>query len=236
MIVPSTRRRVQRAIPHLLWGLAITLFLAVPGPWIETWSGFDWRRGTEWIVIRFAASNLEISRSAAMLSELWLWTDAPGGFGFGGPDRSAIRIQSDSMIPRWVDNASQPEADRDVPAYNSTVASGAPLRCAVYSRRIGEDAQGQPVAPFVDAAELGELTLFGISAICVIPLRVLWLGFLVNVAFWGLVSAAVAYAISALRRRLRIAKNLCPQCGYDIRGAASDRCSECGGAIRPAAA
>lgn len=221
---------------HLPIGLVITLLLAVPGPWIETWSGFDWRRGTEWIVIRFAATNLEISRSAAVLSELWLWTDAPGGFGFGGPDRSAIRVQSDSMIPRWVDNASQPEAGRDVPAYNSTVASGAPMRCAVYSRRAGVDAKGQPAWLLFNAADFGELRVFGVTAQVVIPLRVLWLGFLVNVAFWGLVSAAVANAFSAIRRRLRIAKNLCPQCGYDIRGAASDRCSECGGAIRPAAA
>lgn len=234
--MPLTRSRIQQAIPHLLWGLAITLFLAVPGPWIEVWSGIDWQSGSEWIVTRPGATNLEVSRSTAVLYEGWRWTDSPGGFGFEGPDRSAIRLSSDTGFPAWVATAKTADNSKIRWLWIATGASGAPMRCAVCSNWVGEDSAGQPVSSVFDAADFGELTFLGVTAQLVVPLRVLWLGFFVNVAFWSLVSAAVAYTISAIRRRLRIAKNLCPDCGYDIRGATSDRCSECGGAIRPAAA
>ena len=54
-------------------------------------------------------------------------------------------------------------------------------------------------------------------------------------------STFLAYPLTSLawwyfrrRRRIRRAKlGLCAQCGYDLRGAASGRCSECGTAIVP---
>lgn len=57
------------------------------------------------------------------------------------------------------------------------------------------------------------------------------------VPYWFVAAAAAALPLARLaaavrRRRRRSRLNLCPACGYDLRGADSDRCSECG-APRP---
>ena len=60
--------------------------------------------------------------------------------------------------------------------------------------------------------------------------------------WWFLTSASLVVSTVAYcslwrgtrRRRLRDATGLCRACGYDLRGAAHERCPECGAAIAPA--
>lgn len=48
------------------------------------------------------------------------------------------------------------------------------------------------------------------------------------VALVLLLPAAHAYAYRPWKRRRRLRRGLCPDCGYDLRGATSATCSECG--------
>jgi len=60
-----------------------------------------------------------------------------------------------------------------------------------------------------------------------LPVLPLFPGFLLNTLFY---TAALALPLGfiAIRRRLRIARNRCPACGYDFAGLAGAMCPECG--------
>jgi hypothetical protein len=62
------------------------------------------------------------------------------------------------------------------------------------------------------------------------PCRPIWRGFAINTVFYAGVLWLLFAAPSALRRRRRIKRGLCPQCAYDLRGSVggSQQCPECG--------
>jgi hypothetical protein len=65
----------------------------------------------------------------------------------------------------------------------------------------------------------------------VCPLWIIWPGFAINTLFYAMILWLLVAAPSALRRRLRIKRALCPACAYPT--GASDLCSECGNAVKP---
>ena len=64
-----------------------------------------------------------------------------------------------------------------------------------------------------------------------LPLIPVWPGFAVNTLLY----AAALWLLCAIplhvRRRVRMKRGRCPACGYELRGSASDVCSECGAAV-----
>jgi hypothetical protein len=55
-----------------------------------------------------------------------------------------------------------------------------------------------------------------------------WPGFAIDTAIFAGALGALWLAATALRRRLRRARHRCPTCGYDLKGAPSPTCPECG--------
>ena len=60
-----------------------------------------------------------------------------------------------------------------------------------------------------------------------IPYRPMWLGFALNSLLYATI-LWIPFAPFALRQVLRRRRGACMQCGYDLRGAVSAGCSECG--------
>ena len=60
----------------------------------------------------------------------------------------------------------------------------------------------------------------------VLPVGILWLGFLMDTLFYGLVVALLFRAGISIHRLSRLKRNLCPTCAYPMKG--SVICSECG--------
>jgi hypothetical protein len=71
----------------------------------------------------------------------------------------------------------------------------------------------------------------------VIPLQPIWGGLAINTALFGgayaLVLPSSLWLAGAARRRRRAARSLCTSCGYDLKGAPSGACPECGKAALP---
>src|SRR4051812_47538286 len=74
-----------------------------------------------------------------------------------------------------------------------------------------------------------------VAAASIVVLRgdsfeIVWRGYLVGLPFYLVSTLAIIWIVTDIRarkRRGRIARGLCPSCGYDIR-ATPDRCPECG--------
>ena len=58
------------------------------------------------------------------------------------------------------------------------------------------------------------------------PLLVVWPGFAINVAFYGVLSWLLFFAPFTIRRAIRIKRGRCSACGYDLNGLMT--CPECG--------
>lgn len=61
-----------------------------------------------------------------------------------------------------------------------------------------------------------------------LPTRPIMWGFVFNTAFYSIVIWGMFIVPFALRRRRRIARGMCPQCGYDVRNTTTSVCPECG--------
>jgi hypothetical protein len=61
-----------------------------------------------------------------------------------------------------------------------------------------------------------------------LPSRPLWPGFALDTAFYAAIALTLWSAPPAIRRRLRHSRGHCPACGYDLKGAPSATCPECG--------
>jgi hypothetical protein len=61
-----------------------------------------------------------------------------------------------------------------------------------------------------------------------LPTKPLWPWLMINVLLWTIVIGVVMECIKVCRFRVRLLRGRCPECGYDLRGAAESGCSECG--------
>jgi hypothetical protein len=61
-----------------------------------------------------------------------------------------------------------------------------------------------------------------------LPMSVLWSGFALDTAFYDAIALTLWSAPAVIRCRLRRARGRCPACGYDLTGASSAKCPECG--------
>jgi hypothetical protein len=66
---------------------------------------------------------------------------------------------------------------------------------------------------------------FGSPFLPVVPV---WPGFALDTAFYGAIAFALWSAPGLIRRRLRRARGHCPACGYNLEGAPTATCPECG--------
>jgi hypothetical protein len=79
-----------------------------------------------------------------------------------------------------------------------------------------------------------------IAAVLIVVLRgddseIVWRGYLVGMPFYLVPTLIIIWSVRKLvarKRRGRIARGLCPSCGYDLR-ATPERCPECGTAVAP---
>jgi hypothetical protein len=70
---------------------------------------------------------------------------------------------------------------------------------------------------------------------CVLPLRPIWFGFIVNTVLYALILSLLYCVLFVLRRRIHLKRGRCPKCGYDLRHALSGGCPECGWNRQPEA-
>ena len=66
------------------------------------------------------------------------------------------------------------------------------------------------------------------TTVRMLPLAIIWRGFLVDTALYSLVWVVLLTLIVAVRRRLRSRQGCCVICGYDLRGTPHGQCPECG--------
>lgn len=66
------------------------------------------------------------------------------------------------------------------------------------------------------------------TTVRMLPLALIWSGFLADIAFYSLVWFALLMLIVARRRVFRLRKGCCVICGYDLRGTPHGKCPECG--------
>lgn len=62
----------------------------------------------------------------------------------------------------------------------------------------------------------------------VLPLRPIWTGFLLNTLLYAFLAWIMTIGPFQIRRAVRTKRGRCPRCGYNVRGAFDDGCSECG--------
>jgi len=69
------------------------------------------------------------------------------------------------------------------------------------------------------------------TTVRMLPLALIWSGFLADVAIYSLVWFGLLMLIIAGRRALRSREGCCVNCGYDLRGTPHGKCPECGSVI-----
>jgi len=61
-----------------------------------------------------------------------------------------------------------------------------------------------------------------------LPLVPIWPGFLINTLSYAAIWFTLFFGFGSAKRAIRRKRGRCPRCGYDLRGALENGCSECG--------
>ena len=204
---------MERRPLNLLTAVSLLLWVAVTGLWVHSYlrdSHVKWvllRRddpqGAEWLGVYFAPGVLGLTR----------WTYA--GPGTGGGEEAAIYYASWAEWNRYQEKTSAPPP----PATNFWERAGFHLWHAT---------QTDTSDPYT---MWGWLLRRPRNPVLIYRVDQLFL----TLPYWSLVSATASIPILRIlfacgrkwRRRTKVAKNLCPSCGYDLR-ATPGRCPECG--------
>lgn len=146
-------------------------------------------------------------------------------------------------LPPWAEPLAQdllhaPVEERQFIA--TVIAFGAPFKSLTMG---GVTAAGRPRHHVVDGIDMGRWfkTVKGqwialLSDRAHVPTRAMWPGLLGNTLVYGLVPALPLIAWPLTREAWRRRAGRCPACGYDLRGAASRPCPECGASEQAAPA
>jgi hypothetical protein len=66
------------------------------------------------------------------------------------------------------------------------------------------------------------------------PLRPIWPGFAINTIFYAAIVWVLFAVPATIRRRVRRKRGQCAACGYSLRESVSEKCPECGAAVKTA--
>ena len=112
------------------------------------------------------------------------------------------------------------------------VRTGWPLRCLERERHYSFDpnyvSKLHEVATLILPHKLGPIYWGGRQ----LPLRVLWLGMILNTLCYAFISGLFIVALQKLRQRIRLDRKCCPQCNYNLcksitaTGAVCPECSQ----------
>jgi len=164
--------------------------------------GVTWRR--------CAVSGLKIPLDDFRSSEFWRNADEMGNSDWGN---APALLRSDFPIPQL----------------SSESATGWPKRAvwyAVYRDRIG----GRDVLEGgIPLGRLVRVNTFDMTHHPALPLRPIWLGLLVNTAFYTASWFIPLGGVGLMRRWRRRRRGQCPRCAYDLAGLTPGQpCPECG--------
>jgi hypothetical protein len=178
------------------------------------------------------------------------WIQAPGGYRMvvRTPGRF-LTIESVSCIWRTDDPSTPLREGQPMPPrpwspepgeeefWSITWARGWPMRALTASSFIGPWNPSEPLPRLSGFITLREGAFPGrqnralwphYPGAMTLPFSPYWPGFAVDTALYAAIALTFWPIPAAIRRRLRRARNHCPACGYDLKGAPSPTCPECG--------
>ena len=155
------------------------------------------------------------------------WTDGDEGLIHLMPSKTAgAELSSFCWDDDAIDGAARQDGAEVRPARVHRLRAGWPLRSLEGSLSLVDDDGPPPRYTVHTGIGYTRATVFGDPETRVLPLRPLWLGFIVNSALYAVFLGVLWFGPRALRRSLRIKRRRCPACGCPV-GTAS-HCSECG--------
>jgi hypothetical protein len=160
-----------------------------------------------------------------------------------GPFRVDTELRSVSPADSW----RAPPAYEAVPSWSRL----GPARSGAHRMVDAEEAAGWPLksmwAAVVESRGQGWITLSStaihfagwttpmadgtVHSQRLLPLLPIWRGFAINTFLYSAILALLFYPPRVIRRAIRARRGLCTSCGYDLRGAAHERCPECGALV-----
>jgi len=145
----------------------------------------------------------------------------------------------DTAAPSWV-VLNPPEVLETYrnPHYEVIQAHGWPIPAIRFRFENTQGTSKAPAGPIIGGIELPPAKTGAWYSPRALPMIPIWSGLLVNLGTWSLVWLLLLLSLAALTRRSRRRRGACFSCGYDLTGAAHERCPECGEAmdVQPGAA
>lgn len=139
---------------------------------------------------------------------------------------------AESLAPRWAGLRDDPPPWEPSPGSNRRVdAFGWPFRtlwCEFFSAREYFQEHTNLSSGGIDLLDRSSSRQNGWA----LPLFPIFPASIVNSSFYAAIIWIAWMMPGHIKRRMRLRRGLCPQCGYDLRGTAQMICSECGYEIR----